>query len=154
MAGVEKIVADDSRGATELALAAIERLVEPGMRVLDAGCGDGSLARAAAARGATVRAVDRDPEAIARAWSQGVPAELADIEDIEGDYDVVLANLWADELIRLAPQLASRTRQKLYVTGARLWHRTAIEDCFRGLSLEVERVEAREGWCGFELRRG
>jgi ribosomal protein L11 methyltransferase len=150
MAGIES---DDTRGATELALAAIERLVEPGMRVLDAGCGDGPLARAAAARGAMVRAVDRDPEAIARAWSQGIPAELADIEDIEGDYDVVLANLWADELIRLAPQLASRTRCKLYVTGARLWQKTAVEQRFRELALEIERVEARDGWCGVELRR-
>lgn len=150
MAGID---ADDTRAATELALAAIERLVEPGMRVLDAGCGDGPLARAAAARGAMVRAVDRDPDAIARAWSQGIPAELADIEDIEGDYDVVLANLWADELIRLAPQLVSRTRRKLYVTGARLWQKTAVEQRFRELALEIERVEARDGWCGVELRR-
>jgi len=150
MAGVSQ---DDTGATTELALAAIERLVEPGMRVLDAGCGEGPLARAAAARGATVRAIDHDPHAIARARSGGVPAELGEIEDIVGDYDVVVANLWADELIRLAPQLASRARKKLYVTGARLWHRAAIEKRFRELSLEVTRVEAREGWCGLEMRR-
>ena len=144
---------DDTHAATELALAAIERLVGPGMRVLDAGCGEGPLARAATARGATVRAIDHDPDAVARAWSQGVAAELGEIEDIEGDYDVVIANLWADELIRLAPQLALRARDRLYVTGARLWHRQAIEQRFRELSLQVERVESREGWCGLELRR-
>jgi ribosomal protein L11 methyltransferase len=119
--------------------------------VLDAGCGDGSLARAAAARGATVRAIDHDPEAIALAWSRGTAAELGEIEDVVGDYDVVIANLWANELIRLAPQLASRARQKLYVTGARLWQRESVERRFRELALEVERIEARDGWCGLEL---
>jgi ribosomal protein L11 methylase PrmA len=100
-----------------------------------------------------VRAIDHDPDAIARARSQGIAAELGAIEDIAGDYDVVVANLWADELIRLAPQLAACARGKLYVTGARLWHRSAVERRFRALSLQVERVEAREGWCGLELHR-
>ena len=49
--------------------------------------------------------------------------------------------------------LASRARRRLYVTGARLWHRKAVEQRFRELSLPIERVDAREGWCGFELRR-
>ena len=52
---------------------AIERLAEAGLRVLDAGCGSGRFAQAAKARGAIVRAVDCDPNAVAHAWAAGVP---------------------------------------------------------------------------------
>jgi ribosomal protein L11 methyltransferase len=145
--------ADDSGPTRRLALAAIERLVKPGMRVLDAGCGDGPLARAAVARGATVRAVDHDPNAIVHAWASGVAAELSRIEDLVGDYDVVVANLWADDIVRLARELASHVAVggRLYVTGARLWQCETIKRAFEGLS--VERTEALDGWCGVELRK-
>src|SRR5690349_2179016 len=119
MAGLDdRLAGDDTAAATALALAAIDRLVRPGMGVLDAGCGEGVLARAAAARGARVRAVDRDADAVARAWASGVAAELSRIEEVVGDYDVVVANLWADELVRLAPSLRSRLAPAgaLYVT--------------------------------------
>jgi ribosomal protein L11 methyltransferase len=119
--------------------------------VLDAGCGDGTLAGAATARGGVVRAVDRDRDCVARARAAGVSAELAMIEDITGSYAVVLANLWADELVRLRAVLCARVAPggRLYATGARLWQAKRLARAFA--QLELVRVEGLGGWCGLEL---
>src|SRR5215831_10531719 len=148
------LTADDTAAATALALAAVERLAAPGLRVLDAGCGAGPLAQAAAARGAIVRAVDRDPDAVARARARGLAAELGRIEDLGGDYELVLANLWADDLVALAPQLIALVAPGgiLYATGALLAQRDAVERAFSP-ALALRRLEARGGWCGLELVR-
>jgi 2-polyprenyl-3-methyl-5-hydroxy-6-metoxy-1,4-benzoquinol methylase len=137
----------------KLMLQAVDRLVGPGMRVLAAGCGEGQSARAAAARGATVRAVDHDPEMVARAWASGVPAELGTVEDLVGDYDVVLSSLWADDVLRLAPTLTSRVRKggAIYVSGAPRPLRALFEQAFEPLA--VTRVDDLGDLCGLELRR-
>jgi len=51
--------------ATNLALELLERYVQPGMQVLDLGCGSGVLSIAMAHLGATVLAVDNDAIAVA-----------------------------------------------------------------------------------------
>lgn len=48
----------------------------PGRRVLDAGCGDGALACAAASRGAEVTGIDADPAMLAAARSRAATAGL------------------------------------------------------------------------------
>ena len=78
------------------------RFVEPGTRVLDAGCGDGTLARVLLRRGCRVVGVSHDERAIAqlRAWcaNQGLAADQADfrVHDlardgvVEGEFDAAL----------------------------------------------------------------
>jgi ribosomal protein L11 methyltransferase len=87
---------------TRLCLAALEELMEPGMRVLDLGTGSGILSIAAAKRGAaSVRAVDIDPIAVASARenvaANGVAGvvhvESGSLELAQATYDLVLVNI-------------------------------------------------------------
>lgn len=86
-------------------------------RVLDYGCGSGILAIAAGKLGASqIDAVDTDPQALiatrdnarrnAVALRALLPVELPD-----GEYDMVVANILANPLIRLAPLFAQRLRR-------------------------------------------
>jgi methionine biosynthesis protein MetW len=74
----------------------ITALVPEGSRVLDLGCGDGSLlAHLRAERGCTVRGLELDPSDIAAAISQGISVVQADLDDglaayPDGSFDVVV----------------------------------------------------------------
>ncbi|MBU5612081.1 50S ribosomal protein L11 methyltransferase [Geomonas azotofigens] len=85
--------------------------------VLDVGTGSGVLSIAAALLGATeVTAVDIDPEAV-RVTQENlelngvdtvVKASTTDLSQLPGGYAVVVANILAEELVRLSDQLTSR----------------------------------------------
>jgi ribosomal protein L11 methyltransferase len=84
--------------------------------VLDYGAGSGILGIAAWLLGARrVTAVDHDPQARlatrANATYNGVPAHELSVcgsdEPLQGDYDLVLANILAGPLIELAPRLTA-----------------------------------------------
>lgn len=65
-------------------------LPAPPARVLEAGCGRGALAAALAELGYDVTGVDRDADMAAAAKERGVPVIQADVQDVSGEYDVVL----------------------------------------------------------------
>jgi ribosomal protein L11 methyltransferase len=104
-----------SHPTTRLMLSFIERVVQGGEGVLDYGCGSGILGIAAAKLGAArVDGVDIDPQAVevAQANAQANAADLAACvpEALKpGRYDVVVANILAQPLIVLAPELTART---------------------------------------------
>ena len=88
-----------------------------GARVLDMGTGSGILAIAAAKKGGTVLAVDNDPQVVAVARENAADNGVADRVRVErtdgyrgvsGSFDVVLANILARPVIRMAPALAKR----------------------------------------------
>jgi ribosomal protein L11 methyltransferase len=89
-------------------------LVQPGCSVLDVGCGSGVLAVGACVFGAG-HAVGVDiapaavPVTIANAqanWvADRVEVSTTDLADVEGSYDVVLANILAPTLVALAADL-------------------------------------------------
>jgi ribosomal protein L11 methyltransferase len=89
----------------------------PPASVLDLGTGSGILAMAAARLGAgRVCAVDIDPDAVEVArenlaingLTERVECSTTPLETLVGPFDVILANILAEELVRLAPQLAAR----------------------------------------------
>src|SRR3954453_10976792 len=55
---------------------------QPGERILDIGCGEGTLTRKIIDRGATVLGIDNSPEMIAAARAQGIDAVLMDVADM------------------------------------------------------------------------
>lgn len=101
---------------TRQCLEAVGELDVAGRSVLDVGTGSGILALAAAKRGAArVVAVDTDPLAVraavdnARRNGARVEVHEGSAPDVEGVFDLVLANLVAEELARLAAGLRART---------------------------------------------
>lgn len=85
--------------------------------VLDLGTGSGILAMAAVQLGAgRVCAVDIDPLAVDVAREnlaingllEQVECSTTPLESLEGCFDVILANILAEELVRLAPNLSER----------------------------------------------
>lgn len=106
---------------TRMCLEALESLIRPGARVLDAGCGSGILAIAAAALGAVeVAAIDVDDVCVRVTGENAARNGLADRIDVgagrlggtwplaspPAGFDVVVANIIAPVIIEAAPMLA------------------------------------------------
>jgi ribosomal protein L11 methyltransferase len=105
---------------TRLLLEELDRRITGGESVLDVGTGSGVLAVAAARLGAgRVVGIDIDPECVpvtlANAERAGVTVEVSTtpLPEVEGTFDVVLANIGADVLKELAPLLQARGRTLL-----------------------------------------
>ncbi|MCU1353656.1 MAG: ribosomal protein methyltransferase [Acidimicrobiales bacterium] len=168
-AGTVTLVIDPGRAfgsgshpTTRLVLGEVARLVAPGDRVLDVGCGSGVLAVAAARVGAgRVVAVDINPAAVvateANAAANGVDgvvtASATPLADVSGAFAVVLANLLAPDIVRLAADLAARVAPDgfLVLSGllADRWPATTAH--LPGWTVEHEAVD--EGWAAITLRR-
>jgi ribosomal protein L11 methyltransferase len=100
---------------TRLLLEELARRITGGESVLDIGTGSGVLAVAAATLGAgRVVGIDIDPECVpvttANAERAGVTVEVSatPLEDVEGTFDLVLANIGADVLKELAPLVQAK----------------------------------------------
>ena len=112
---------------TRLAVLLLEETLAGGERVLDVGTGSGILAIVSEKLGASlVRGYDIDPVAVrvarenaeengAKNVSFGTSDLLASVEKPEGGYDLAVANIVADVLLRMAPDLPACLRP-----GARL----------------------------------
>jgi SAM-dependent methyltransferase len=79
----------------ELGGAALDLLdPQPGERILDVGCGEGTLTRKIVERGATVLGIDNSPEMIAAARANGIDAVLMNAADMPfaGEFDAAFSN--------------------------------------------------------------
>ena len=79
----------------ELGGAALDLLdPKPGERILDVGCGEGTLSLRIIERGATVLGVDNSPEMVAAARAKGVDALLLAAEDMQfyAEFDAAFSN--------------------------------------------------------------
>ena len=88
---------------------------KPGERVLDLGCGDGTLTVQIAARGATVVGVDASADMIAAARARGVDARQVDARHLAFDreFDAVFSNAvlhWIKEADAVAQGVARALR--------------------------------------------
>lgn len=102
---------------TRLCLGLLERLVQPGVSVLDVGTGSGILALAAIGLGAThVLALDNDPVAVDAArqnverngTQDKIAVELGSLGVTEiGQYQLIAANIIAHVLCAIAQELAA-----------------------------------------------
>jgi len=79
----------------ELGGAALDLLdPQPGERILDVGCGEGTLTKKIIERGATVLGIDNSPEMIAAARANGVDAVQLAAEDMQffAEFDAAFSN--------------------------------------------------------------
>ena len=140
---------------TRACLSGIVRLARPGQRCLDVGCGSGLLALAAVKLGMTARGIDTDPEAITiareNAERNGLCAEFDDtpLQRVGGGYDLVVANIFAEVLVILAPALIERCTGTAVLAGILADRASMVEEAFSSMCL-VRRSQEGD-WVSLEL---
>jgi ribosomal protein L11 methyltransferase len=146
---------------TVLALRALRSVWWHDATVLDVGCGSGVLAVTAAITGAPyVEAIDVSPAAVqatlANAARNGVEgrvvASTRTVAELDGPFDVVLANILAPTLVELASDLERLTADSgvLVVSG---FLDGAYDHVVEALEpMRVIDVLRREGWAALVLR--
>lgn len=146
---------------TVLSLRAMRAAMWRGASVLDVGCGSGVLAVAAAVLGAaSVEAIDVSPAAVeattANAEANGVGhlvhASTTPLAELDGTFDVVVANILAPTLIELAEDLRRvLDRGGLLVVSGLLADRTEHVVAALAPLVCVDRA-VREGWTALTFR--
>jgi ribosomal protein L11 methyltransferase len=137
---------------TRACLAAIDRLARPGDTCFDVGCGTGVLGIAAARLGMVAGGVDIDPDSVEAARQNavlnGVTVDFSAtaVEDVEGVFDLVVANLFAEVLVALARPLQRMTGQRLVLAGILVDKAHLVEAAMAPLAL-VARVEDGDWVC-------
>jgi ribosomal protein L11 methyltransferase len=144
---------------TALCLRALEQRLRPGDSVVDLGCGTGILAVAAAKLGAArALALDLDPQAVkatgenaaANGVSAAVQAREGSLPEAAGGerFDLVVANIGALTIERLAPAIAEATNEggSVIVSGFLEDAVGALESALSAAGLRIVSVEADGVW--------
>ncbi len=146
---------------TAMCMVLLEEVIRGGERVLDVGTGSGILAIAAARLGAAmVLAVDSDPLAVRVAWENVAANGVEDIVSVrEGDLldgvevaaDVVVVNIVADAIIKVAPQAMDRLGRGglLIVSGVISHRRDEVAAALRKCGLTMVKTLEEGEWAGF-----
>ena len=145
---------------TRLCAALLEKYVKPGDRMLDVGCGSGILAICAAKLGASeCFACDIDPVSVRIARENAelndTPAVKCEVSDLlrsvvspVGGFDICTANIVADVIIRLAPDVDEYLAKDaiLIVSGIIAERRDEVVSALAGHGFEVIDEATENGW--------
>lgn len=160
-----------THGTTRLCLESLERLIceenglgQDSLTVLDVGCGSGVLAIAAALFGATsVTAIDIDPVAVEvtmeNAAINGVTgtvlASATPLAEINGEFALVLANILAEELVKMGDDLVRRVAAGGYLilSGILTEREKFVIDGFARFPLEQPLITRQDEWSCLVYRR-
>jgi len=143
---------------TKLMLRALEKIIKPGMKVLDVGSGTGILSIAAIKLGAAnVVAVDFDEICLENCKENCVINDVEDsvevvtgeIDDVtEKDFDLVIANIQKNVLLEIADQIKYRLKQKaiIILSGLLESDQSAFEEKYHSLGFKTLQVEQMDEW--------
>ena len=152
---------------TRLVIELLETYTKKGSRVLDVGCGSGILAICAAKLGAAeCKAYDIDPVAVRVArenikdsGEENVTCDVSDllkqVDLTGGRYDLVCANIVADIIIRMAPDVGSYMKNDAVLLASGIITERA-EEVIEALHAQGLRVADRlddNGWCALVVQK-
>ena len=152
---------------TRLVIELLEAYTKKGARVLDVGCGSGILAICAAKLGAAAcKAYDIDPVAVRVArenikdsGEQNVSCDVSDLlkqVDLSGGkYDLICANIVADIIIRMAPDVGDYMKDDAVLLASGIITERA-EEVVEALAANGLRVTERlddNGWCALVVQK-
>lgn len=152
---------------TRLVIRLLEKYVKDGMRVADVGCGSGILAICASKLGAgECKAYDIDPVAVKVAneniKDSGLTNVTCDVSDLlrqvdktGGTYDVICANIVADIIIRMMPDVGELMDENsvILASGIIVERSEDVTNAFASHGFEiVERID-ENGWCALAVKK-
>ena len=153
---------------TRLVIQLLEKYVKAGMRVADVGTGSGILAICAAKLGAKeCKAYDIDPVAVKVARENVKDSGLEDVVKCDvsdllrgvdrsgGAYDVICANIVADIIIRMTPDVHELMDEKTVIltSGIIVERADDVINCFEENGFKiVEKIEDN-GWCALAVMK-
>ncbi len=146
---------------TRLVIELLEKYVKKGDRMLDVGTGSGILAICASKLGAReCKAYDIDPVAVRVARENvkdsGLSNITCDVSDLlrgvdrtGGTYDIITANIVADIIIRMSPDIGELMHDGtiLITSGIITERRDEVVDALTKNGLEIVEVREDNGWC-------
>ena len=150
---------------TVLVLEALEKMVHPDTTVFDVGTGSGILAMTAAKLGAkTIKAVDIDGVAVRTAKENIAKAGLADrievkqgdlLHGTEGKADVIVANILADIIILLLPDIPGKLKEggRVFASGIIEDYQKAVTEAAEKVGLRVKEVTRIKDWVGLLMEK-
>ena len=151
---------------TRLVIKLLEKYIKSGMRVADVGCGSGILAICASKLGAAeCKAYDIDPVAVKVANENikdsgltNVSCEVSDLlrqVDKSQPYDVICANIVADIIIRMMPDVGALMNESsvILASGIIVERSQDVISAFdeHGFNV-VERID-ENGWCALAVMK-
>ena len=143
----------------------LEKVIEPGMTVFDVGTGSGILSIAAAKLGAKyVKAIDIDATAVKVARENIANNKLSSVIEVakgdllhatEGKADVIIANIIADIIIMLLPDIPGRlNKDGIFLASGIISDRLEdVTEAAKNNGLYVEAVDTQGGWVVMQMRR-
>ena len=151
---------------TRLVIKLLEKYIKNGMRVADVGCGSGILAICASKLGAAeCKAYDIDPVAVKVANENikdsgltNVSCEVSDLlrhVDKSKPYDVICANIVADIIIRMMPDVGAFMNESsvILASGIIIERSQDVISAFEAHGFKiVERVD-ENGWCALAVMK-
>ena len=152
---------------TRLVIRLLEKYTKAGQRMLDVGTGTGILAICASRLGAEIcRAYDIDPTAVRVARENikdsGLTNVTCDQSDLlkqvsleGGQYDLVCANIVADIIIRMTPDVGKYMKDDavLLASGIIAERCDDVVECFERNGFKVVEKLTDNDWCGLAVMK-
>ncbi len=156
-----------SHETTRLVIGLLEKYVRGGERVLDVGCGSGILAICAAKLGAReCKAYDIDSvavkvarENIADSGLDNVSCDTSDllygVDKSGGAYDIICANIVADIIIRMTPDVGELMSNSSIILASGIISERAedVISCFTSHGFRIIKRAEENGWCALVVGR-
>ncbi len=157
------VFGDGAHITSRMCIEAVERYIRPDDKVLDIGCGTGILSVVSLLLGADhVDAVDIGENAVKAAIENAELNGVADrfscfqndlTENLSGKYDLIVANILADPILRLLENLRDFTHDESVVilSGVNVFREAGITDAVVK-NFDIIEKETRENWVCYVLR--